>query len=196
MNSVTLTADVAEAIRKLKSLPDTVGPAMAAAMDFENQITVGHIMYRKLSQRGPDTLGVVTNRLRGSVRASKSVVTSRQISSGIGSNVKYAGVHEFGYTGTVSVPGFTRRNKRGDRFALRSNGTEVPRALAEKMGAFTSKGRTRAWLKKTVSGISIVKAHTRKLNFTARHMFQTGIEERLDAYETALSNAILGGISE
>lgn len=196
MKAIELSMEAQEIVRKLENLAGTVGPAMAGAMDFENQITVGHIMFAKLSQRGPTTLGVVSNRLRGSVRATAARVTNREISSSIGSNVRYAGLHEFGFTGTVNVPQFTRRNPRGDSFSLRSSGANVSRGLAEKMGAFTARGRTRAWLKKTVSGISIVKAHRRKLNFTARHMFETGIDDRADAYGVALSDAIVEGISK
>jgi len=71
---------------------------LARAIDRENQFTVGYIQRNKLSLRGPTTLGVVTNRLRSSIRASKARWSGTEIESSIGSNLVYAGIHEFGGT--------------------------------------------------------------------------------------------------
>ena len=51
---------------------------------------------RKLSKRGKTTLGVVTGRLRSSISFGQVVRRGNNYSLGIGSNVKYARIHEFG----------------------------------------------------------------------------------------------------
>ena len=97
-------------IERMRRAPELVLPAIARAMDEQNQLTVAHIQARRMSGQGPypveeHRLGVGTrrgSRLWKSLRASKAVVTGGEVQSGIGSNVKYAGIHEFG--GTIHFP--------------------------------------------------------------------------------------------
>jgi phage gpG-like protein len=77
--------------------------AAAKAMDQENTFTLSHIQTRYLnfppgSSRPTIGLRWKTRRLFNSIRASKSVATSTTVKSAIGSNVKYAAIHEFGGT--------------------------------------------------------------------------------------------------
>lgn len=201
MNNVELTSNAQAVLETAERIPDELAEAIAKAMDTENQLTVGHIVKTKLSRRSATTLGVVTNRLRGSLRATKSKAKSREVTSSIGSNVRYAGVHEFGFRGTVTVGAFTRRNPRGDKFNFLARGKasrdagivndyNISRKMAEALGGFGKGGRARIFLKKTSSGVSFVKAHKRKLNFPARAMVSTGIEERAENYQRTLSAAI------
>lgn len=69
--------------------------AGARAMDQENQFTVSAIQKDRLSfpATGPSqAIGcrVITNRLRGSLRATKTVIAYDSLVSSIGSNVRYA----------------------------------------------------------------------------------------------------------
>lgn len=104
--------------------------SVASAMDRENQFTIGHISRTKLSQRGPKTLGVVTNRLRGSLRATPAQVGGSGVDSGIGTNVKYAAVHEFGSRPYVIRPKRGRflrfATPRGVVFARQVNHPGLP----------------------------------------------------------------------
>lgn len=93
---IQLTSNAAEIARQLRDLPQAMASAIAAAMDKENMATVGYISEQKLSRRGAQTLGVVTGRLRGSLRATRSQASSSGVESAIGTNVEYAGAHEFG----------------------------------------------------------------------------------------------------
>lgn len=77
-------------------------------VDRQNEFTIGAITSQRLSRRGPETLGVVTNRLRSSIRASKSLISGDTIRATIGSNVAYAGVHEFGIDANVTVRAHSR----------------------------------------------------------------------------------------
>lgn len=95
---IQLSSNAASIARELGQFRGLALQEMAAAMDVENQATIRHIAQNKLSRRGSTTLGVVTNRLRGSLRASRTSVGSSGIEGSIGTNVEYAGVHEFGAT--------------------------------------------------------------------------------------------------
>jgi phage gpG-like protein len=92
-----------KAAAKLARLDDLSKPlaAAAAAIDEENVFTVSHIQQKNLSypKHKPAVatgLRVQSNRLRGSIRASKATVQGTKVQAGIGSNVVYAAIHEFG----------------------------------------------------------------------------------------------------
>ena len=114
MITLSLSQSAQELLSSFSEMPQRITLAMAAAMNDENTITVGYIQSRKLSQRGSNTLAVRSNRLRGSVRATLPVVSGTSISSSIGTNVKYAGVHEFG-TGPFTI---RPKNKKALRFSV------------------------------------------------------------------------------
>ena len=96
MISIELSQEAQDLARKLGTLPARVGPALARTMRFQNELTVAHIVLTKLTNAGPTFLNARTSRLRGSVRATSPRVSGFDISSSIGTNVKYAAVHEYG----------------------------------------------------------------------------------------------------
>lgn len=101
MIEIQFTEQAAAVLRKYERLPEAALRAIAAGMDEQNQFTVSHIQARYLSfpKGGPSVphgLRVQSNRLRGSIRASKAVISGQSVTSSIGSNVKYAAIHEFG----------------------------------------------------------------------------------------------------
>lgn len=128
--TIKVTSNVPEVAREVGAFRGLAAQAVASAMDRENQLTIGHITRTKLSQRGPKTLGVISNRLRGSARAVAAVVRGSSVESGIGSNVKYAGVHEFGsrpYTIRPKSARFLRfATPRGVVFARQVNHPGLP----------------------------------------------------------------------
>lgn len=105
----------------MRRAPELVLPALTRALDAQMQITLGHITARRMTGRGPypaseHKLGVRTGRLRQSLRASKAVVRGGNIEAGIGTNVKYAGLHEFG--GTIAPHTITARLGKSLRFVI------------------------------------------------------------------------------
>jgi len=111
---INLSLEAQEVLRSLQTMPERLSIAMAAAMNDENQYIVGSIQENKLSESGSTTLAVRSNRLRKSVRATKPVINGTSISSSIGTNVKYAAVHEFG-TGPFTI---RPKNKKALRFSV------------------------------------------------------------------------------
>ena len=85
---------VAEAVARLD--PRELLSRVARGMDKANQLTLSYIQRNKLSQKGATTLAVRSNRLRSSARATAAVITGSSVESTMGTNVKYAAVHEYG----------------------------------------------------------------------------------------------------
>lgn len=114
MITIDLSQEAQEVLRSLQTIPERLTVAMAAALQLENEYTLGYIQQQKLSQKSASTLAVRSGRLRGSVRATKPVVNGTSISSSIGTNVKYAAVHEFGAAPFTIRP----KNKKALRFSV------------------------------------------------------------------------------
>jgi phage gpG-like protein len=152
---IKISSNAAQILREVDEFPEQMRGGIARALDRRNQLTVGYIQKEKLTAANPPYLNVRTGRLRGSVRASAAVVSGRRIDSSIGTNVRYAGVHEYGFKGTVQIASFERKASFG------REGTER------------------------------VKAHSRRVDLPARHMFEHGIDENAANYTDDISDAIL-----
>jgi phage gpG-like protein len=149
-------------------LPHRAGEALqgiARELDHQNELTIGYAQKNKMSGAGPTTLGVRTNRLRSSLRRSDAIASEGTVTGSIGSNVRYAAVHEYGFDGEVSVRSFVRRNRRGDLFGLKK--------------------------KLSAAGISYVKSFTRHMHMPARSFIGSSLLERRDLIERALSRAVV-----
>ena len=168
--AINITTNAAQTAAQMRAAPKRMVRGIFKALDRENELTTGHIVATKLSVRGPKTLGVISSRLRRSARPSKAVEFADGITSSIGSNVVYAGAHEYGVNKTVQVKAHKRRIIAFDRYERRGSR-----------------------LVKTQSGIpGTIRAHPMKMNLPARHMFRTGITERADNYTASVSAAIVG----
>lgn len=162
MISIAIKSNAAEVLRHLREFPAAMAQGIAKALDRRNELTVGQIQARKLSQRGPTTLGVVTNRLRSSVRpALAQVAGPSRIVSAIGSNVAYAGAHEYGFNGSVQIPAHTRKVTQIFGHPLKTPATAQ------------------------------VRAHSAKRHIPARAFISTTVEEEAGKYSADISAAIL-----
>lgn len=95
--TIELSFEAQAVLRGLTRLPETMRARIAAALDEQNELTVGHIVATKLTSAGPRYLNVRTGLLRRSIRKSPARFGSGgAIQSAIGSNVIYAAIHEFG----------------------------------------------------------------------------------------------------
>lgn len=165
---IQLTSNAAAITATLEEFPEKMARAIVKTMDKENEETVGVIAREKLSQRGPTTLGVVSNRLRLSVRKTSALVSGVDVVSSIGSNVKYAAAHEFGFTGVVQVKAHKRRIIAHDRYRKHGRG-----------------------FIKTQSGIpGTIRAHSMKMNLPERSYIRSTLQERAPRYTEALSKGI------
>lgn len=113
---IELSPEAEETLRALQAMPEAMLKNIAESMDLQNQLTISHIQATKLSQRGPTTLGVRTNRLRSSIRATDAGVLGQSVHSAIGSNVAYAAIHEFG--GRIPAHDIVAKNGKALRFMI------------------------------------------------------------------------------
>jgi hypothetical protein len=180
---ISLTPDTEAYLKSLASQPARVRSGILRAIDQVDQLVVGHIDEDHLSSRGPDTLGVITNRLRGSIRATKAeLVPGGYIRATIGSNVAYAGYHEYGFHGVEQVKAFVR--------------TIVERA-AKPPGARINKktGKIIEKKGKILNAYQVtVKAHTRNVDYAGRAFIRPSIVDYRATYRLYLARAITAAI--
>ncbi|HTI72899.1 MAG TPA: hypothetical protein VMF06_23200 [Candidatus Limnocylindria bacterium] len=198
-----LTVSVPDNIRQLivSGPRETILGAIKVALDEENDLTLGATQERRLSfpKTQPSTmegLRVQSNTLRKSLTRVLATIQGDAVFSAIGSNIKYFGVHEFGFEGTVEVAPFVR--KRPDRVKL-GDGQVVNLKTAARLGKLTKAGKARKGNEYLEGAKDIkVKAHTREVKLPARRMVQRTVEERLSNYANTLGSRIveaLGGAS-
>ncbi len=190
MLKITLPPQSRALLSRLQSLPAEVQTRIMRAIDKENEYSIGEIQRLRLSQKGPETLGVDTNRLRLSItRADARPTPSGSILSAIGSNVEYAGAHEFGFRGNVTVRQHTRR--------IFGRGRGLPQVTVEKVKYMRRDGRIvekRTTKKKGLAGEVTVRAHTRDMDIKERAPIRRTLEARLGAYSRSVSRAIIAAI--
>lgn len=116
---ITPSAALANQLAAARVLPARFLQAMGKALAMSAPMIVGNaVKYRFTNQRGPfpinqNKLGRVTGRLRQSITNTKPQIQegSNMVSMGFGSNVKYFGVHEFGFAGSVPVKAHQRKGR-------------------------------------------------------------------------------------
>lgn len=123
--------------------------------------------------RSKTKLDAISGRLRGSIAYSVQR-SGKGIVGRIGSNVKYARFHEFGFNGTVNVKAHTRAvvagsGERGVKFIRERETREAGKII--KRGAII--GTKRESVKSAEArGVSFVRqqvgAHTRRINYAGR----------------------------
>jgi hypothetical protein len=103
--------------------------AIAAGLDKANVIVLSTISRDRFNGVGPfpvaaQKLGHRSRRLVRSLSASRAVVkapANLDVRTGLGSNVRYFGVHEFGHNGPVKVPAHDRELKDGRRVKVKAH---------------------------------------------------------------------------
>ncbi len=176
---IALTSNAVDIVRHLQGVPERMNRQIAKAFDYENEMTIAYAQRTKLSGPRPEVLGVVTNRLRLSLRKSAAVIQGDAVVSAIGTNVRYAGVHEHGFDGDVDVAQHSRRILgQASRYTV---SLETGR-----ISAIKHKRKQRA-----VLGIVTVRAHRRHMKMPARPFISSSIAERSSDYSGVVSAAIL-----
>jgi hypothetical protein len=157
--------DELNALRKRLNDDAAMLRTLVPIMDGENEVTIAEIKEKRLSQKGPETLGVVRGRLRESITQAHPVVIGNRVVSAIGSNVKYLRPHEFGMDEDVNVGPYMRKRKAKEIIF----------------------GRRRVVRK----GDVMVRAHKRHMKFPERAPLRRGILARTESYKEALGNGVV-----
>jgi hypothetical protein len=183
----------------VKQIPQKALQGIARGMDRANQLTVGVIQkdflnFPKGGPTSPIGLRHQSGHLKRSVRASKAVIVGESVISAIGSNVKYAGVHEYGFNGRVNIPAHTRKPGRSFLVGGKLVSQRTVRDLLTKAG----KVRKKAGLIEvhgTRAVIIEVKAHTKVLKLPARSPIRRGIAFNLAQTKSIVSGEVVKAIN-
>ena len=181
--NITLSPESKAYIESLEKMPADMPRVIARVMDKQNNLTVAYIQrtYLSFPKDGPPQLNglrVQSNRLRGSIRASKAVITGAGISSAIGSNVKYAALHEFGGK-------FTRTQKPGVvRLRADAGGNLLRQDISPNLAVFAARRHKRV--------VEVQhEGSTYTVTYPERMPVRRGINDRMGAYRDAIGTAIV-----
>lgn len=154
--------------------------AIAKTSNEQNELNVGHIRkeYASFPKHGPSVpigLRVQSGQYRRALNRADAVIEGSQVISGIGDSVKYAAVHEFGFSGEVKVRPHARKKFRVMDFDA----------------GYTKLGKRMRVRKRVRQADVFVGVGKRKVNLPARAPIQRGIRDRLDEMGAAISSAVV-----
>jgi phage gpG-like protein len=126
-------------------------------------------------------LHVRTGTLRRSINR-KVEVEGDSVRATIGTNVEYAGVHEYGFNGTVSVPAYVRRSQ--SQMALARYRTNKAGEKIEIRGSYRKAGGG--------PGEINVRAHSRVMNMPERSYLRSTLREFRERIRSQIIGAVKG----
>ncbi len=155
-------------IRSAQALDDRVAKALVTGLARGLQYAAGIAQREFLSGPRPAKLDVRTARLRNSIATSVTVGKERIVGR-IGSNVKYAAVHEFGFHGVMQVKAHTRVT---GQFNHIGKAVDTRRSFVDRAGKFIgfrdTRKRAAGAQKSGCVQVGFVRSHSRKLNYAGR----------------------------
>lgn len=174
------------AIERIRQFPKRVMPAIKRAMTTALPLITGKIIAERLTGQGPfppaqKKLGVKTGLLRKSLRWTRPEISGDTVTGSIGTNVKYAGVHEFGFSGTVKVRPHSRKTFSKKSFLG---------------GGTTKSGKPKTVRKKVRGADAEVRAYSRKVNIPERAPIRTGIEDHKEIMSQAITDELTKEVSK
>jgi hypothetical protein len=179
---ITLSPEALATAKKLEAMPGALPAAIAAGVDKGNEYAIAKIQREHLTGKGPfppaeHRLGVRTNRLRSSLTRTPAVIAGQVISSSIGTNVKYAAIHEFG--GVIHKPARSAKV----RHRITASGALMRNLKHSNLAMFAKKKHTRA------REINVmIPAHD--ITMPERAPIRTGLAASGDIYKKAIGRAI------
>ena len=173
---VELPPEAQKLKKGLELFPVKILGALQRGLDRATPHVASRIQEYRLTGQGPfpvadHRLGVRSGQLLKSVRFTSAVIQGNTVTASIGSPVRYAAVHEFGYEGLVTVRPFFRKNRPGF-------------ATVERVSKKT--GRRYRGKVKTDSGSHQVRGHERRMRIPARAPFGYGVADS----DVLITNAV------
>jgi phage gpG-like protein len=139
----------------------------------------------------PLRLGVKTGRLRGSLTFEILAGTDGSVTGRIGSNVKYAAFHEFGFHGVENVKAFTRVT---GQFNAKGEPVDTRKPIIERGGNVLGFNKTRKQSagaqKSGFVTFGHVRAHQRRVNYAGRPFLKPALLESIPIIEREINAAI------
>lgn len=164
--NLVITVDDARLRASLSSYPTRLLEFLAAALDRFSAVLQARVK-EKLSD---DVLHVRTGTLRRSIN--RQVIKQVDgVEAVVGTNVEYAAIHEYGFQGAVSVREHVRRITTASRIEATLDKIRLARAMKfSELGPAVRRTRY-------VSGVAVVRAHTREVNMPERSFLRSALRE-------------------
>jgi phage gpG-like protein len=121
MSITAIVLGGSEAIAKFDDFPNRLRTELRVGIGRAALLVQTQSKENKLSGQ---VLNVITGRLRRSINTQITETQSGVLGT-VGTNVAYAHVHEFGFSGTVSVREHLRRSKLGKEFTVRAHSMKM-----------------------------------------------------------------------
>lgn len=143
----------------------------------------------------PTKLGVRSGRLRGSLAFEITTASSGDSTSLVGrmgSNLKYAAFHEFGFHGVENVKAHSRVLSQHD---AKGNPTDTRRPLIDRdsgkvIGFNKSRKSSASSQKSGFVTFGHVRAHSRRINYSGRPFIKPALEKSLPVIEREINSEI------
>lgn len=158
---------------RLKKIPPTAQQQLSRSVGRLCLQLERKVKHEKLTGQ---VLHVRTDKLRGSIHTELSS-SDTAVTGIVGTNVEYAAVHEYGFTGQVSVRGYLRKIIETRRLSLRGNNV-----LKHPI--------------KTTTGMATVRPFTRRMHLPERSFLRSALREMTPEIQAQLHQAVndaLGG---
>jgi phage gpG-like protein len=146
--------------------------------------------YVKESKLTGQVLHVRTGTLRRSINQTVDDLGT-EIWAKVGTNVKYARVHEYGFTGAVDVRSHVRRlpltesmMAEAHRAGLKKDGTPRKNSEAAVLRAIARMEKTGA------AGYTTVRAHSRMMNMPERSFLRSSLSDLSDEIRTSITRTV------
>jgi phage gpG-like protein len=165
---------------------DAAGTGLARGL----LLTVAMVQREYLQGPRPEKLGVVTSRLLQSI-SSKVTVTDKTVTGRIGSNVRYAAFHEFGFHGTQSVSEHTRVVNRVRGPGKGQYGPLVVGQRFVKGGGSGGKAAARKQRSGFVT-FETIRAHQRKVDYAGRPFVHPALVRMLPVILQEIQKEVAG----
>lgn len=174
------TKGFAIVLQSVKELDAKVLVAGRIGMEAGLLATVSVAQREYLSGPRPDKLDVRSTRLRNSISSSAKIVGTTNVIGRIGSNVKYAAFHEFGFHGKISVGAHTRVTQQLNAlgFAIDTRRVLVD-ARGNRIGYKESRKRASDRQKNGSRVTAAVAAHQRTIKYDGRPFVHPAVEKSL-----------------
>lgn len=156
--SVIVTVNAGPLLDRLSGFPARLQKRM---LQVVTRFSVELQAYVKASKLSGQVLHVRTGTLRRSINR-RVVSTPSSVIGYVGTNVKYAAVHEYGFHGIVSVKTHVRKLKAGSKFS--------------KKGAAINQ--------------TTVRAHVREVNLPERSFLRSALADKRTSFIKSMSSAV------
>jgi len=178
-------------IAKVSAVESQALEAAATGMRRGLIYAVGIVQREYLQGPRPKRLGERTTRLRQSITSKVQVQEGRGVIGRIGTNVKYAAFHEFGFHGVETVRSHTRVVQQVNALGIAVDTRRPIRDAAHNFVGFKGSRKASASAQKTgFTTVQFVKSHARKIDYAGRPFIRPAVAKATSQIVQEINNEL------